>query len=449
MKPMHARTIPLCAVAVLSILAATIQTASAHVTTHASAESLSTTSATDTDITWTAAVPSGAARSIQVRWVDRDGIVWVGLDDIERTLTFNDTAFVIADDAINTSGQPRWPEPNAYAALTDAGAVLVDLVDGQRLIGLLTSAETPDAIGLRLGVVCELTLPLERIRRIVTRPTMGTLSSVDPSDSSGPSSSTAPAVDDSVMLVNGDRASGFLVALDPDNGVTLETAAGLQRLSLDRVAAIHMANPAQPVRGLWVDLKDGRTIAASAILPGRRELRSIVIDPIDNNGNPAGLLPLTLREIASIVPARARMVPLAMLPEADVVLPPTRRWSPGLIRAEPSRWPARLAPIELPGPMQISFTLPEGASAFSAIIRPGVPASAWASATVRVGFRVDDLSITWATELAIDGDSEPTPVRLDIPDGSTHIVVLVDASERGSVDDRIRLERGAIHIDRD
>jgi hypothetical protein len=410
-------------------------------TTHVASGAQSTGGAPESSVEWTASVPTGASRSMQVRWVDRDGVEWVGLDDIERTLAFDDTTYLIAAEINDASGSERWPDPIAFTALTDAGAILVDLVDGQRLIGLLTRTDTPDAIGLRLGVVCELTLPLERIRRVVTRPTLGDLQT-----SSRNATEPVDRVDDTLTLVNGDRAAGFLVSLHPELGIELETSSGVQRLDITRVASIEFANPKQPPSGLLIDLKDGRTIAANAIVSGRRELRSIVVDPLDNNGNPAGLLPLTLREIASIVPDPARLVPMASLEIAHVELPSSRRWSPDLMMGDPKRWTARLAPVELPGPMRVMFDLPNGAAAFSAIVRPGVPASAWASAVVKIGTASADGAVAWGTELTLSGDSDPMPVRFEIPALARQIVILVDAAERGAIDDRVRIERGAIHI---
>jgi hypothetical protein len=318
--------------------------------------------------------------------------------------------------------------------------VVIELVDGQRLLGSLgpwnsasISAPAPadDTLSVLTGFGAE-ALSLEKVARIAIDPWASGTSRLAPWDE---------ASDDELVLLNGDRVRGFLVAID--ESVVFDAGGGEQPFPLNRVAEIRLGNPAVPPGGPRVWWADGTIRAATAggdTLDGSVRL----VDPA------GGAVVLTVDELRAAWLDEDRLIPLAALEIAGQSPLAGRRWSrPAALGSEVDA-PLGTPHIELDGPVRVRWELPAAASRFGAIARlggvlddPMKPAGRWADAEVRVAV-VRNGAETELLRVPLTRSAPSAPLASPLPGLGEHgreLVIEVLEARHGPIQDRVLLDR--------
>ncbi|NOT02771.1 MAG: hypothetical protein HOP29_19380 [Phycisphaerales bacterium] len=163
----------------------------------------------------------------------------------------------------------RIPSADVVRITTDAvpdddrtNVPLFILSAGDRLIGRpVDFAE--DMVTIETTSLGRVIVPMERISAYVTAIGRGTAWSERIEQLvNGP-----VAGSDVVLLANGDRAAGVVLAIDADH-LVLETSAGASRLPLDRIAAVRIVAPPAPSRGglsARLDFADGSRLRVAEL----------------------------------------------------------------------------------------------------------------------------------------------------------------------------------------
>lgn len=354
----------------------------------------------------------------------------------------------------DAEGRVRTEALDGYAALIAPGetavddeAAILELVDGQRLIGAPVEAAGAEAVGWVHPVFGELEVPLERVLRIGL------------AEAARPAAPGAAALDDVVVLVNGDRLSGFVEGVGAS--VRLETGGQTVEVPLDRAAEVRLANPAEGARGTVIWFADGTVVRARRLrtaengtlnfglaLAGAEEAASApgTLAPREaKETTPAGWMePVRLGDVRAIAFDAAALAPLAGLEPVEQRPLGERRWTRPAEVGEPGL--LGLADVTLPGPMSVVWEVPGRAMRLA--LEAELPESMW----------------TWGDcELVIaaagaGGDAEVFAARLNaerptasvnvaLPEGTRRVRVSLRAGEYGPVQDRVVLRRAIVLLD--
>lgn len=418
----------------------------------------------------------------------------------------------IADDAEREGERgPAAPAPAAAASAPAASlAAVVDLVDGQRLIGLLVlsgdfppgpraeaNADTADndndkpdtdADVLRLLVppLGALRVPLDRVSAV----RLDVLAALAPAADAGPSpeaanndapsnarpprDTPAPADSDELVLRNGDRLRGFIAAVGPS--VTVELDSGDARVPLRNIAELRFANPAVEPTGTYVWLSNGAVLAGTLVQPPEAPPASaaragapaaaiagsttIALRHADSVGPRPGVprpLPLNAREIAAVLPQAERVRPLASLGDPAVTPDPARRWTPAPAWADPRAAVLNAASLEVPGPMTLRWRLPADASRFAADLRLGATRQSpdrrpgpWADARVQVRcLPAADTTGPILADLSLSAASPTARVNVALPagPGPRDLVITLLPAAHGPVQDHLLIQSPLLRLD--
>lgn len=403
----------------------------------------------------------GAPRAIVDRSLGRSDVDLVGWDD--TVILFHDELGRLREEPVGSivailpvgSGETRGLERPDDASLAGGTPVVVDLVDGQRLIGSMGPwdsfsvgaddlTDLPEAVALfsrRTGVR---PVPLDRVSRIV----------VDPW-SRGPAMPTVwtPGVDDEVVFRNGDRASGFV--LEISGGVDFDDGDRERRFGLEQIAEIRLGNePAERASArIWSregEILDERSVGFDT--DGAMMFAGADEPDADERGDEEGpvLLERSLREVLAANVSGDRLVPLASLERVEVRPGAGRRWT-----AVPRAGSLASAPLDtphvvLPGPMRVEWRLPPDAERFGAIARlggtlerPFARAGRWADAGVRVSVRTGDVD-RLLFDGALERGSGAAPIAVELPGvGEIGRVLVVEITDGryGPIQDSVLLDR--------
>lgn len=304
-----------------------------------------------------------------------------------------------------------WTSPLTPA--TDA-PVLV-LADGQRFFGM-PAGGSGDLIRWTADGAGPVEASLEQIDRIVLAPRL------DP----GPSD----AIDDVVILTNGDRLEGFVVALGGD--VEMEVEGRAVSMPLQRIAVIDLASAPAERAGPFMWFDDG----SIARLEARGDTYLLAQAPSGWEASaPAAAASAFVYDAASI---RA----LGELPMIDYE-PIGRRWGPAP-QIGPQMAGLWAAPVNLPGPMRASWQLPQGARRFGAVVELREDSRVWGDCEVVVAQRRAG-DVDGGAELArvrLTGDEPRAQVAVDLDGslGAGELVITVEPGASGPIQDRVRID---------
>ena len=243
-------------------------------------------------------------------------------------------------------------------AAPGAGKGYVELTDGRRLLGSLVQEEAPDdAIWWEVDGLGVVRVPLEEISRIVF------------ADVRAPDGEPA---EDLVDLRNGDRTSGFVASIG--ERVVIETGGADIDLPLAYVAAIALANPGSSLEGTVAWLASGAVIRVEGFGPnegGRVELLTtgasypteagLDEDEAEQPTRPT----VALGDLWAVAFEAERLTPLATLPPANQRPSEGRRWTEPLRMEDPREALLGAPTMTVPGPMSVTWTLPQGATRFA------------------------------------------------------------------------------------
>lgn len=383
-----------------------------------------------------------ALESHEVRLLgwDSEIVSVIGDDGIRRE---EPIAEVLA--VMRSTPEQRWrrPSPDELAGGT---AVVIEMVDGQRFIGSVGPWDSEeiavrareaidratDTDTLALLSPAENTVdrdalidavPLELIARVLFDPWATGLAG-EPAEARG--------VDDELIFTNGDRLSGFLVAID--EAVRFDTGNGDRAFQFDRISRLRLGNPTATTSGprLWLttgEIRDGLLPAALT----HSEAASASSDAIH-----AGWF------------ADERPVPLAELPVRETTPGPGRRWAKPPQSGSAWSSPLGLPDLALDGPVSVAYRLPPGASSFSTIAvlgatlsHPEASPGPWANAMLRITVRSAQREIRVAEEHLRIGASR-VPIACQLPDaGIPDRVLVIEVLEgaHGPIQDRVLLRR--------
>lgn len=360
--------------------------------------------------------------------------------------TFADPAAPDPAPAPPTSPQPR------------RGVSVIELVDGQRLLGSL-GAPGPDGPPgddqslrwnhPRLGLQ---TIPLERVHalRLSAPATPEALRAVEQQESrSGVPES------DMVLLTNGDRLTGFVDRIGGPSDEVVVTPAPSPgskpqpvHVSLAQAAYIALANPMVRPAGIVLWLSDGSVVATDRLGFDAAADRVTLGALPSATATPSPGASLDPGDVRAVALDASRLTPLASLgiarsaPTGDRRIAEPARIVP-LSEGAPS--PLGADDILLPGPMLVEWELPAGATRLSGWVTLDPSARAWGDCTVSLGVIEPGQSepTTTLARQGVSADQPVMPVNIDLPGlpGKARLRVTVDAGPSGPIQDRVWLRR--------
>lgn len=288
---------------------------------------------------------------------------------------------------------------DARAASESGKQGVIELVDGQRLIGRLdmSAPAAEDMVNWSTPTGGRVAVPIDRVSRIVDAAAMERVIPIP--DSAGD--------EDALLLLNGDELTGYVLSLAPT--ASIETSTGVIELPSDRVAGAVLANQRVAPTGTVVALVDGSVMHAGSVIT---EVDEIVVASQDGWSLRAGV-----HDIRGFVPSADRFIPLSSIEPVGVeplgerlfVDPPTHRRHPSDI-AFGSGSTLGLSDVVLSGPMRVRYRVPEGATVFAATVSH-LHRNTWADGKLAV--RAD--GITWA-EIDLSELTSGAVVRVDVRD---------------------------------
>jgi hypothetical protein len=393
---------------------------------------------------------TGAPRSIvdrsllrtDVDLVGWDGSVVTYRDDLGRVREepLGEILAILPIDARGVGALEIAPE-----ALAAGGTpAVVELVDGQRLIGSLGpwdsdsvgrpgGAAEGDSVGVYSGLTGVRFVEIDRVSRLV----------IDPW-SRGAARATAwtPGVDDEIVFRNGDRVAGFV--LEVGESVLFDDGVDERRFDLDRVAEIRLGNEQDrgPAARIWHTGGEVRNLRSEAF--ETNGLLSLVGEQ-EGPGDP-----MRVSDVVAANVSGAALTPLAELEPLRVTPGGGRRWAAPPRVGSFASAPLRTPHVALPGPMRVEYRLPPGAERFGTVARlggtldrPRGEAGRWADAGVLVSVRtpsgeteVASVSLSRANPSASIAAALPGPGEV-----GRSLVIEVTPGRYGPVQDRVLLDR--------
>ncbi len=376
----------------------------------------------------------------QVRWLDAAGR--------ERSRAIDELLAVIDPDG------GLLPPGVRRQVIESLGFPVVETTDGQRLLARLRDdpAGSDEFVELLLVGGQSVRVSIEHIA--------GLTGARSVFDTSRATNDDARRVDDVVELTNGDRVSGFVERLGAS--VWVEVDGVSREIPMSGVASIELANPTRPGQGTRVWLDDGSILGAGPISgAGDRLVAFDLTLARESAGAPKGsesemgaAVRLPLSRIAGIVfdAGNSGVRPLAGMGPASFGPTGDRRWTPPPVTGDKSKAVLGASTIELPGPMQVRWTLPEGASRLAGIATLGDAPGAWADCAVSILLSEGGQQTELARARLRPGHAD-LAFNVELPPALSSeertLVVRVDAGAYGPIQDRVLLERVLLLVERD
>ena len=310
-------------------------------------------------------------------------------------------------------------------AISPGAEAVLELTDGQRFPGrpAETSGED-DALIWSHPTFGLITAPIDSIARIAMN--------------SGASASAFTGdnlLNDQLALVNGDRLVGFVLSLgDP---VEFEVDSETIELPRDVISEARFANPPSPMSGMVVWLDDG-SVAVVASLETRLDENVSVQLP----GGQTALVPLN--EVRAVAFDAGRLRALASLEivsqrpvgERGVFDPVRVIASTGAKGATDLNTPG----VELPGPMEVRWSLPAGAMRFAAVAELPLESLPWGDLEIVVSQS--------GTELLRERLNQSQPrAEFSLVVQPGELRVTVEPGANGPISDRVLLRRPLLLIE--
>ncbi|MDX2017142.1 MAG: hypothetical protein SFY95_05810 [Planctomycetota bacterium] len=358
-------------------------------------------------------------------------------DAVEPESTLINGDDQIAPSASSPTAQaPAQPTPGAEGDEAARTAGLLELTDGQRWPGTLVKAQG-ETLTWR-GPAGVRSVQIERVRRWTRVP--------------GIVSGPLAARDDLVILTNKDRLEGFIAAIDSggDSGageLTLERRGKAEALRLDTIAIVapaskDAAQPTADVAPIMVWLRgplDSAAIVAATdvstdVSSGNTRSSQATTTRLTFAGTALGAVdPANI----SAIRLRSDLTPLASLAFTPAGSTATgNTWQPEpIVRGE---GPA--AEIELLGPGEWSWTVPQAAGRLSTTIALASEATAWGD----VRITIESAGQRWQGELKGAGPLE-RDMTLAV---SGSVRIRIEAGSSGAVGARVVLRRAVVETSR-
>jgi hypothetical protein len=318
----------------------------------------------------------------------------------------------------------------------------LDLIDGQALPGGLAAAspssdkppDKPDQLSWNSKLFGRITLPLDSVKTLVLVPDRADLR---------PAAGTK---DDTVILLNGDRAEGFVAGIGAS--IKLEKSGKTSDLPITRVAAVQLANAPRPPEGAWVWLYDGTAIAASQLTIDSAGHTSVAARLAGQSKQPIATLDANdLRAIcfdAGSLRALAAS-PVTVVDAKPGTGPAQRRWTPPLKVPDAHGTPLGAVDIEIPGPMTVEWSLPPGATRLGTIAELPPSARVWGDCELIVE-SVNGSKTTPLAKVHLAGSTPSAEISVAL-NGATKLRMTIDPGPSGPIQDRVVLRRPVVLVE--
>ncbi len=303
---------------------------------------------------------------------------------------------------------------------------LLELVDGQRLIGRWAGTQDDQTMLWHHPVLGELPVSLERVHAMW-------VSQEDHAADGGAASAT-----DTVSLVNGDRVAGFVVRVTPS--VVEVQPEGMPKpvaLPIKQVRALRLANPSEPRVDLpMVWLSDGSGVLANSIEVASDQL---TLRLVPTTGQASVVLPLDAVDKIDLASEQGYLVDLADLPMRVV--------AGGDVFGMPVTPQYHGKTVDMHAPTTVAFTLPEGASRVAANARIAVSDSAASQAHAWADFYVI-VRINGREQSRLHLHAQQPSASFNVPLEAGELTIELDPAANGPVMDRLRLADAVVLVRR-
>lgn len=346
-------------------------------------------------------------------------------------------------DTLSTELARAFTGEVSVVALT--GDWILETVRGERLLGSVLHApqgSSPDAIAWQSGDGSSPTLiPLETIDRLAPQ-RFGLPQAED-------------LLDDLVVTITGDRLTGFVESIN--HQVTIETDLGVVPLPLGSASYIDIANPAEEPSGMMVWLSDGSIYRARQLLDASRPgfagavqiQRADAAEPSESSESPdqpVSTDPIPLIELAAVTFDASGFTPLSVL-ELESQRPIAgRRWHEPASFTSAAAEPLSAGDLVLPGPMEVRWVLPTGATrlAFDAELPPAARRWGHCELVVLVALSDDPASAQELSRQSFTGTEPTARIAVDLPSPQTprrRLILRLEESSYGPIQDELVLRQ--------
>lgn len=337
--------------------------------------------------------------------------------------------------------------------LVSEGSLAIGLADGQRIVGR-PRAISSDQESLRIAH------PLLGDLRVALDQTLWILNPGVPAPSDS-------ATEDTLVLANGDLLTGFVVGFVPtvneegtSVGVLIESSSGTdQRLPLEQVATLLIANPIRRAEGARIWLADGSSVAMREIAAADSgmvrllpELREAERTEADSNGEAATVAtPFSggalIDHITGWTPDAGRLLALADARVLSVQPVQPRPWTEGPSFGDATRSPLGARDISFPGPARIEWELPERADGLACVVAMPEAYRDWGDCEVVI-MTAAGAGGGWRERWRgrVNAEQPTLPVALDLADRPRRLLIEVEPGAFGPVQDRPTLVTPLIRI---
>ncbi len=314
------------------------------------------------------------------------------------------------------------PDEDDPSPRFDAGDRFVELADGQRWVGAPARSPLPEHLGWKVDRVGVLGVPLEKVLRVRLGSDAPALAFDENSEG------------DRLLLSNGDALSGLLVSIGEDVGFEVLGSSEATRLPLAQVASVALANARLRPSGMMLWLADGSVLRVEEC---RWSPGSLAFTTTEGSVK----CRVESEMLRGISFAAQRVAPLASLhPEVRN----ESKWlsvveAPTVVDAQRA---VGLSDVQMRGPIEARYSLPSGATRFSATaIVPRLVAD-WADLTLTV--LVDDRVVF---EAEMDGTGRSRR-EIDVPlNHASTLTIRLEEGGRGPIQDVILLQRPMLLFD--
>jgi len=356
---------------------------------------------------------------------------------------------------LDAGADPALPLEKISERLNAAALGAVELVDGQRFPGspVPTSGEE-ESVTWQHEKLGPLSIALDRVARAVA-PGTNAIGLPD-----------APAKDDELILANGDRITGLILSLGDPLQIEKEDGT-IVTLPQDRMGAALLANPRRRASGMMLWLDDGTVLAAERL--SARGGDQFTVWPVesgqtqretsgdgDGDGNgaaqPGSGAPSAsygVRSIRGVLFDAGRVVALSDLPILSQTPAPGRRTGEPVRRVNhPDDFAVGSNPtlgawdLELPGPMEVRWSLPEQGTRIAGTIALRDDSRPWGDCDVII---LLDGTEAWRSHLG--GDKTAAAFNLDLMASgrsAREFVVRIEPGKYGPIKDQVIIRRGMI-----
>ncbi len=321
----------------------------------------------------------------------------------------------VDDLVLLRAASPRL-RPPPTGSLGEEPVGQLTLTDGRVLFGRAIAHADDDVIGWETLLRDRLTFRLDDVRSLVT-------DAAHPFDDA--SSHDGSALNDSVILENGDELTGFVLAYRPM--VEIETDAGIREIDPQRVRGVVLASPAKRSASTLVALADGSVLACSSIVS------DAVGDVLLTDADSASEMLVTSDDLVAVLWTPERVVGLASLSMVESQAGEGLRWVEPPVKAHD---PLGVGDVAFAGPTRAKWSLPEGAMGFVCGVELPASASPWGACDVAlmVSGRGEPRELA---AVSLDGENRSAQLAatLELQPGETELWIEVRQGRNGPVQD--------------